>query len=314
MTSTEALVVTAPDQLELQQVEVPDPEQDQVQVRVAAVGVNFIEVYQRQGVYDVPLPFRICSEGAGEVVGTGERVAWAQVPGSAAQVINAPRDALVPVPDGVDLEVAAAAMLQGMTAHYLVNSTYSVKPGDVALVHAAAGGVGRLLVQMITERGGEVIATAGTQGKRDIALALGARAAIDYTQDDDLAEQVRDANDGRGVDVAYDGVGKATFDASLGSLRPRGMLVLFGGSSGQVPPLDLQRLNSGGSLYVTRPTLGHYIATREELLLRSGEVLESIRTGSLDVEIGGRYPLAEASQAYADLEGRRTVGKLLLVP
>ncbi|AKU17434.1 quinone oxidoreductase family protein [Luteipulveratus mongoliensis] len=314
MTTTEALVVTAPDVMELQQVQVPDPGPDEVQVRVGAVGVNFIDVYQRQGVYPVPRPFTTCSEGAGEVVGTGERVAWAQRLGSAAGVINVPRDALVPVPDGVDLDVAAAAMLQGMTAHYLVNTTYEIKPGDVALVHAAAGGVGQLLVQMITRKGGEVIATAGTADKLEIAQRLGARGAIDYTQSGDLAEKVREANGGNGVQVAYDGVGKATFEASLASLRRRGMLVLFGGASGQVPPFDLQRLNSGGSLYVTRPTLAHYIETREDLLHRAGEVLGAISAGELSLEIGGRYPLRDAASAYADLEGRRTTGKLLLVP
>ncbi|KNX36682.1 quinone oxidoreductase family protein [Luteipulveratus halotolerans] len=314
MTSTDALVVTAPDQMQLQEREVPPPGPDEVQVEVAAVGLNFIDVYQRQGVYDVPRPFVMCSEGAGTVVGTGERVAWGQHLGSAAGVVNVPRAAVVPVPDGVELDVAAASMLQGMTAHYLVSSTYAVLPGDVALVHAAAGGVGQLLVQMITARGGEVIATAGTADKRAIATRLGARAVIDYTTSDDLAADVREANNGNGVHVVYDGVGKDTFDASLASLRPRGTMVLFGGSSGQVPPFDPQRLNKGGSLFLTRPTLAHYIATRDELLERAGDVLSAIASGELAVEIGGRYPLAEAARAYEDLEGRRSTGKLLLVP
>ena len=309
--------------LEVRGVPVPTPDEGEVQVEVAAVGVNFIDVYQRQGVYDVPTPFVSCSEGAGTVtslgpgvdgVQVGDRVAWGQGLGAAATVVTRAVDSLVPVPDGVDLEVAAAAMLQGMTAHYLVNATYAVGQGTVALVHAAAGGVGQLLVQMVKAKGGKVIATAGSADKLEIARALGADALIDYSQVDDLAAQVREANGGNGVDVAYDGVGKATFDASLASLRARGMLVLFGGASGQVPPFDLQRLNSGGSLFVTRPTLGHYIATREELLERGGAVLGDIAAGRLRIDIGGRYPLEQAASAYDDLEGRRTTGKLLLLP
>jgi NADPH2:quinone reductase len=205
-------------------------------------------------------------------------------------------------------------MLQGMTAHYLVTDTYAVQPGTVALVHAAAGGVGQLLVQMITARGGRVIATAGTPEKVATAKQLGAETAIDYSHAGDLAAAVREANSGNGVDVVYDGVGRSTFDASLASLRPRGMMVLFGAASGQVPPFDIQRLNSGGSLFLTRPTLGHYVATREELLTRAASVLGDLAAGRLHLEIGGRYPLAEAARAYDDLEGRRTTGKLLLTP
>jgi NADPH2:quinone reductase len=309
--------------LEVRDVPVPVPVRGEVQVEVAAVGVNFIDVYQRQGVYDVPTPFVSCSEGAGTVtavdpgvegVQVGDRVAWGQGLGAAATVVTRAADSLVPVPDGVDLEVAAAAMLQGMTAHYLVNATYAVGEGTVALVHAAAGGVGQLLVQMVKAKGGKVVATAGSPDKLEIARALGADALIDYSEADDLAAQVREANGGRGVDVAYDGVGRATFDASLASLRPRGMMVLFGGASGQVPPFDLQRLNSGGSLFVTRPTLGHYVATREELLERGGAVLGDIAAGRLRIDIGGRYPLEQAASAYDDLEGRRTTGKLVLLP
>ena len=228
--------------------------------------------------------------------------------------MNRAVDGLVPVPDGLDLDVAAAAMLQGMTAHYLVNSTYAVGPGTAALVHAAAGGVGQLLVQMVTAKGGRVIATAGSPEKLEIARGLGAAALIDYSRADDLAAAVLEANGGSGVDVVYDGVGKATFDASLASLRPRGLMVLFGAASGQVPPFDIQRLNSGGSLFLTRPTLGHYVATREELLERAGSVLGDLAAGRLHLEIGGRYPLSEAARAYDDLEGRRTTGKLLLIP
>ena len=309
--------------LEVQDVEVPDPGSGEVQVEVAAVGVNFIDVYQRQGVYPIETPFVSCSEGAGTVTAVGpdvsdfavgDQVAWGQGLGAAGTVVNRSVDDLVPVPGGLDLDVAAAAMLQGMTAHYLVTDTYAVGQGTVALVHAAAGGVGQLLVQMVTAKGGRVIATAGSADKLEIARRLGAAATIDYSNVDDLAAAVREANGGNGVDVAYDGVGKATFDASLASLRPRGMLVLFGGASGQVPPFDIQRLNRGGSLFLTRPTLGHYIGTREELLGRAGSVLGDLASGRLHLEVGGRYPLEEAARAYDDLEGRRTTGKLLLIP
>jgi NADPH:quinone reductase len=214
----------------------------------------------------------------------------------------------------VGLDVAAAAMLQGMTAHYLVNSTYAVGPGTVALVHAAAGGVGQLLVQLVKAKGGRVIATAGSADKLEIARGLGADAAINYREAGDLAARVREANGGSGVDVAYDGVGKATFDASLASLRPRGMMVLFGGASGQVPPFDIQRLNTSGSLFLTRPSVGSYTATRAELLERGTSVLGDIASGRLSLDVGGRYPFTDAAAAYDDLEGRRTTGKLLLVP
>jgi NADPH2:quinone reductase len=325
-TSTRALVVPrngGSSVLQVQDVPVAAPGPGEVQVEVAAVGVNFIDVYQREGVYAVPTPFVSCSEGAGTVtavgpevadLGVGDRVAWGQGLGSAGAVVNRSVEDLVPVPDGLELDVAAAAMLQGMTAHYLVTSTYAVGPGTVALVHAAAGGVGQLLVQMVTARGGRVIATAGSPEKLEVARRLGATAAIDYSQADDLAAAVLDANGGTGVDVAYDGVGRATFDASLASLRPRGMMVLFGGASGQVPPFDIQRLNRGGSLFLTRPTLGHYVATREELLERAASVLGDLASGRLHLQIGGRYPLEDAARAYDDLEGRRTTGKLLLVP
>ena len=312
--------------LEVQEVDVAPPGPGEVTVAVAAVGVNFIDVYQRQGVYPLPTPFVSCSEGSGTVVAVGpgvesleegDRVAWGAGLGAAATLVNRSAATLVPVPAGLDLDVAAAAMLQGMTAHYLVNSTYPVGAGTVALVHAAAGGVGQLLVQMITAKGGKVIATAGSADKLAIARELGAVAAINYrdaTDATDLAAEVRAANGGKGVDVVYDGVGRSTFDASLGSLRPRGMMVLFGGSSGQVPPFDIQRLNSGGSLFLTRPTLGHYIATRAELVERGTSVLGSLAAGHLRLEIGRRYPFAEAAAAYDDLEARRTTGKLLLIP
>ena len=309
--------------LEVHDREVAPPGVGEVQVEVAAVGVNFIDVYQRQGVYPIPTPFVSCSEGSGTVsavgpdvteVAVGDRVAWGAGLGAGASVVNRAADSLVPVPDGVELDVAAASMLQGMTAHYLATSTYAVGPGTVALVHAAAGGVGQLLVQLVTAKGGRVIATAGSADKLEIARALGAEAVINYREATDLADEVRKANGGKGVDVVYDGVGKATFDASLASLRPRGMMVLFGGASGQVPPFDIQRLNSLGSLFLTRPTLGSYTATREELLERGTSVLGDIAAGRLVVDIGGRYPLTEAATAYDALEARRTTGKLLLIP
>lgn len=327
--SMRALVVTRHGGGEVLAVEerpVPRPGPGEVVIEVAASGVNFIDVYQREGVYPTDPPFVIGMEGAGTVrevgdgvdLAAGTRVSWAMEMGSAAELALVPADRLVPVPDEVDLETAAAAMLQGMTAHFLATDCYPTSGSTTALVHAAAGGVGQLLVQMITARGGTVIATAGSAEKCAIARSRGAAETIDYSEVEDLAEAVQEAagrvGATKGVDVAYDGVGKATFDASLASLRPRGTLVLFGGASGQVPPFDLQRLNSGGSLYVTRPTLAHYIAEREELLRRGSEVLGAVVSGELDVAVDGRWPLEQAAEAYAALEGRRTTGKVLLVP
>ena len=321
-----ALVVTAhggPEVLAVEERDAGSPGPGEVLVQVAAIGVNFIDVYQREGVYPVPTPFVSGNEGAGTVVAVGDgvegfapgdRVAWPQGLGSAATFTLRPAAGLVHVPDGVELDVAAAVMLQGLTAHYLVTSTHEVREGTTALVHAAAGGVGQLLVQMVRHRGGTVVATAGGPEKCETARGLGAEHVIDYRAVDDLAAAVREASGGTGVDVAYDGVGKDTFDASLASLRPRGTLALFGGASGQVPPFDIQRLNQGGSLFLTRPTLGHHLATREELEWRAGEVLGAVADGSLHVAVGGRYPMADAARAYGDLEGRRTQGKLLLLP
>lgn len=329
MTTTTALVVPqhgGPEVLEVQEREVPEPEPGQALVEVAACGVNFIDAYQREGIYPTEPPYVQGFEAAGTVravgegaeVAVGDRVAWSMTIGLHAGMVLADSRALLPVPDGVDLETAAAATLQGMTAHALVTDVYRVQEGTVALVHAAAGGVGQLLTQMIVSRGGHVVATAGSHAKLEIARSRGAAETIDYTEVEDLAGAVREAaarlGGTKGVDVAYDGVGKATFDASLASLRPRGTMVLFGGASGQVPPFDLQRLNSGGSLYVTRPSLGHFIAEREELMMRGRELFEEIDSGRLDIAIGGRYPLAEAAEAYRSLEGRATTGKLLLIP
>jgi NADPH:quinone reductase len=311
-----------PDVLEVQTRPMPEPDAGQLVVEVAASGVNFKDVYQREGTYPVATPFVLGGECAGTVtavgpgvvsVSVGDRVATAAGAGTHATHAVVAEASAVPVPDGVELDVAAAAMLQGMTAHYLVNSTYPLRAGEVALVHAAAGGVGQLLVQLAKAKGARVVATVGSAAKVDVATAAGADEVIRYDEVDDLAAAVRElVSDG--VHVAYDGVGKATFEASLGSLRRRGLLALFGAASGQVPPFDLQRLNPAGSLFVTRPTLDHYVADRDELLWRSGDLFRTIASGELRIEIGGRYGLDEAAQAYRDLEGRGTTGKLLIVP
>jgi NADPH2:quinone reductase len=312
-----------PEVLQLRERPTPAPGPGELCVDVAASGVNFIDIYQRSGLYPMDLPFVAGSEGAGVVrvvgegvtgVSVGDHVAWASVPGGgyAAQVV-VPAARAVPVPDGLDDEAAAALMLQGMTAHYLCESTYPVQPGDDVLLYAAAGGVGLLLTQMCARKGARVIAATSTEEKAELARQAGAEEVIDYTREDVVA-QVRRLTDGEGVAVVYDGVGKATFEASLDSLRRRGMLVLFGASSGPVPPFDPQTLNAKGSLFLTRPTLGDHIVDREELTWRAGDVLGAAARGELSVRIGGRYPLAEAGRAHEDLAGRRTTGKLLLIP
>lgn len=298
------------------------PGPGQVRVRVAAAGVNFIDTYFRSGAYPRPLPFVLGLEGAGAVEAIGEgvagfsvgdRVAWASAPGSYADAVIAPAAQLVKVPDGVADDVAAAAMLQGMTAHYLVHAIRAPNPGEVALVHAAAGGTGLLLVQMAKAAGLRVVATCGSAAKAELARGAGADVIVRYDEVD-FVTAAKDATGGRGVDVVYDGVGASTFDKSLQSLRTRGLLVLFGQASGPVPPFDLQRLNAGGSLVVTRPSLAHFVATREELELRASAVLGAIAAKRLDVRIGARFPLAQAADAHRALEGRATTGKVLLVP
>lgn len=302
--------------------DVPDPAAGpgQVIVDVAAAGVNYIDTYRRSGLYAMSLPFVVGSEGAGRVraIGSGvsgfavgDAVAWKEGPGSYAEQVAVEASELVAVPAGVDLDVAAALLLQGMTAHYLATSTYPVNEGDWTLVHAAAGGVGLLLTQIIKRRGGKVLATVSTPEKAKIARAAGADEIASY---DDFAAKARELSDGEGFPVVYDSVGKTTFDQSLDALRPRGLMVLFGASSGPVPPVNLQVLNSKGALFTTRPSLAHYSRTRAEFEERANDLVGWIADGSLSVRIGGRYPLADARRAHEDLQSRRTTGKLLIVP
>ncbi|MGH6655521.1 MAG: quinone oxidoreductase family protein [Actinocrinis sp.] len=297
----------------------------QLLVKVAAAGVNFVDTYHRTGAYKRPLPFTPGGEFAGivEAVGEGvegfapgDRVATSDsVSGSYAEYSLVNADRAVRVPESVPLETAAAGLLQGLTAHYLTTSTWPVKSGDTALVHAAAGGMGLLLTQMIKARGGRVIGTVSTPQKELLARSVGADEIIRYTEVDDLPAAVRALTEGgRGVDVAYDGVGKTTFDASLASLRVRGMLALYGAASGAVPPFEIQRLQYSGSIILTRPTLGHFVATPEEFAWRTGELLAAIADGTLTITIGARYPLAEAAAAHTALESRATTGKVLLIP
>jgi NADPH2:quinone reductase len=298
------------------------PGPGQVRIRVAAAGVNFIDTYLRTGLYPRSLPFVLGLEGAGVVEqlgagvtepGVGARVAWSQVSGSYATYVLAPVTALIQLPDGVPTETAAAAMLQGMTAHYLTYSVRQTQPGDSALVHAAGGGTGQLLVQFLKRAGARVIGTCSSDAKAELARAAGADEVIRYDQLDFVAE-ARRWSGGRGVDVVYDGVGQSTFDGSLRALCPRGLLALFGQASGPVPPFDLQKLNQHGSLFITRPSLAHYIATRAEFESRASDVLNAVAAGTLRVRIQRRFALAEAADAHRVLESRASSGKLLLVP
>jgi NADPH2:quinone reductase len=311
-----------PEVLQVAEREAPRPGPAQVVVDVAAAGVNFMDIYQRQGVggYKPDLPFVPGAEGAGTVaavgagvthLSVGDPVAWAGPGSSYAEQVALPASRVVPVPPEIHLQVAGAAMLQGMTAHYLTASTYPVREGDVAVVHAAAGGVGLLLTQMVKRRGGTVVATTSGGEKEELAHGAGADHVTSYA---DFRAVVDDITSGTGAHVVYDGVGQATFDDGLAALRPRGMMVLYGAASGQVPPLDPQQLNQGGSLFLTRPTMAHYIADDDELRWRAGEILDWIAKGELHVRIGGTYPLADAARAQEDLAARRTTGKLLLLP
>lgn len=298
--------------------EIPKIAENGLLVKNMFAGVNFIDTYHRSGIYPKRSDI-LGMEGAGEVVAVGEKVtsikpgdkvAWPGTISSYAEFVTMPQNRVVKVPDGVDMQTACAAMLQGMTAHYLVTSVHQIKPGDWALVHAAAGGVGQLLVQMIKSRGGKVIATCGNEAKAEIARAAGAdEVVIGYT---DFAAPCKKIADGKGVHVVYDGVGKDTFTQSLDSLRPRGMMALYGGASGQVPPFDLQGLNSRGSLVITRPALGHFIADDEEFQWRAREIFSDCAAGKLKFAIGAVFPIEEVASAHDALEGRKTTGKVLL--
>lgn len=309
-----------PEVLTLADVPVPSPEPGHVVVKLAAIGVNFIDVYFRTGQYKVPLPAVIGSEAAGVVESVGEgvtdfapgnRVAYAMVRGSYAEYAKVPAAQLVKVPDAVSLDAAAAIMLQGLTAHYLTRTVYPLQPGDTCLVHAAAGGTGALVVQMARQRGARVFGTTSTAEKAEVARAAGAEHVF-IGSEHDFAAESRRLTGGRGVDVVYDGVGKATFDKSLDSLRVRGTMVLFGASSGAVPPFDPAVLNAKGSLFLTRPGLAHYVATRDELVWRASEVFALVESGALSVRIDRTFPLEQAADAHRALQGRATMGKLLL--
>ena len=312
-----------PEVLSYEDVEVSEPGAGEARVRLAASGVNFIDTYQRSGLYPRETPFTLGLEGAGEVeavgdgveaVSPGDYVAFASVPGAYAEYVNVPVDSLVPFNvTMVEARMAAAIMLQGMTAHYLSHSTFPLEEGHTALVHAAAGGVGLLLCQMAKMRGATVIGTVGTEEKALLVKGAGADEVILYTEKDFVGEVDR-ITDGVGVDVVYDSVGKDTFDGSLDCLRPRGYMVLFGASSGPVPPVDLQVLNQKGGVYVTRPALAQYTATREELMWRAESLFSWIGQDNLSVRIGSTYSLSDARQAHEDLEGRKTTGKLILIP
>lgn len=311
-----------PDVLQLAELEIPEPGPGQVLIRVEAVGVNFIEIYFRKGVYKATMPLVPGSEAAGTVeklgpgvsgFEEGDLVASVSVMGSYAEYALVPADKLIKVPSRLSPEQAAAAMLQGMTAHYLAYSTFELKAGDTALVHAGAGGVGLLLTQIAARLGAKVISTVSTKEKAELSREAGAAHVILYN-DQDFEAEVKRITGGKGVDVVYDSVGKTTFDKSLNCLRPRGLLALFGASSGPVAPFDLIQLSSKGSLFITRPTLWHYVATRAELEWRAGKILDWAATGELKLRTEHMYPLAEAAQAHIDLEGRKTTGKILLEP
>ncbi|MBA3387970.1 MAG: quinone oxidoreductase [Rubrobacter sp.] len=312
-----------PEVLSFEDVDVQEPGPGEARVRLAASGVNYIDTYQRSGLYPKDLPFTLGMEGAGEVdavgegveeLSSGDYVAFASAPGSYAEYVVAPVEKLVPFNVTlVEARVAAAIMLQGMTAHYLTHSTFPIQEGQTVLVHAAAGGVGLLLCQMAKMRGATVIGTAGTEEKASLAKGAGADEVILYTEQNFVGETER-ITDGEGVHAVYDGVGKETFDGGLDVLRPRGYMVLFGASSGSVPAFDPQTLNQKGGLFLTRPSLTQYTADREELKWRAGSLFSWIGQGNLDVRIGGTYALQDAEQAHRDLEGRKTTGKLLLMP
>lgn len=314
--------IGGPEVLRYEDAPVPQPGPGEARVKIEAAGLNYIDTYYRAGLYAAPLPCTPGSEAAGLVdavgpdvtlVKPGDRVAYCLVLGAYAEYAIVPAAKLVPLPPGLSMELAAAVILQGMTAHYLATSTYPLRPGDVALVHAAGGATGQLLVQVAKRAGARVIGTAGSAEKAALARQAGADAVILYETEDFEAE-VRRLTDGRGVDVVYDSVGKATFAKSLNCLRPRGLMALYGQASGPVPPIDLQVLNQKGSLFVTRPTLGHHTATRSELLSRAGDIFMWVMDGTLRVRIDQTLPLSQTAEAHRMLQSRRTAGKVLLIP
>jgi NADPH2:quinone reductase len=312
-----------PEVLEFRELPNPEPGPGQALMQIEACGVNFIDVYLREGRYPAKLPFVPGQEAAGTVIAlgpdvgdsvkVGDRVVWCHVMGTYAEFAAAPIAKLIAIPEDISTKQAAAAMLQGMTAHYLAYSTYAIQPGDDVLIHAGAGGVGLLLIQMAKRLGARVMTTVSTDEKAALARHAGADEVILYTQED-FAVKVRDLTGGRGVAVVYDSVGKTTFEGSLACLRTRGLLALYGGSSGAVPPFDLIQLSTKGSLYVTRPTMKDYTVTRADLEHRAGDVLRWVSEGSLKLRLEHSYPLAEAAQAHRDLEARKTTGKVLLIP
>jgi len=311
-----------PEVLTLEEIPVPEPKAGEARVKIEAIGVNYIDVYQRTGLYPLQTPFTLGTEGAGIVdavgpnvteVKKGERVGYAMIPGSYAEYAIVPAARLVPIPPNIDARSAAALMLQGMTAHYLTHSTYPLKKGETALLHAAAGGVGLLLIQILKQLGATVIGTVSTEAKAKLAKEMGADHLILYTQSDFLAE-VKRLTDGHGVNVVYDSVGQTTFDKSLDCLRPRGYLVLFGQSSGPVPPFDPGKLAAKGSLFLTRPSLAHYTLDRAELLQRANDLFTWTASGKLKLRMEKTFRMAEAAEAHRQLEGRKTTGKVILLP
>jgi NADPH2:quinone reductase len=322
MQAIQILTTGSADVLTLRDLPTPTPAAGEALIRIEASGVNFIDTYFREGRYPAQLPYTLGQEAAGIVVAVapdvttvkaGDRVAWCGIPGTYAQLAVAPAARLVPIPEGATFHQAAAALIQGITAHYLTHSTYPIQSGDEVLIHAGAGGTGLLLIQMAKARGARVFTTVSTEEKADLARGAGADEVILYTKED-FADRVKQLTSGRGLPVVYDSVGKTTFEQSLLCLRPRGLMCLFGGASGAVPPFDLIRLSTMGSLYVTRPTMKDYIATRADLEARAKYVFDGIADGSLKLRAEHIYPLTDAAHAHRDLESRKTTGKLLLIP
>jgi len=322
MQAIQILTTGSADVLTLRDLPTPTPGPGEALIRIEASGVNFIDTYFREGRYPAQLPYTLGQEASGIIVSVapdvttvkpGDRVAWCLVPGTYAQLAVAPADRLVAIPDHVSFQQAAAAILQGMTAHYLAHSTYPIQSGDEVLIHAGAGGTGLLLIQMAKARGARVFTTVSTEEKAALARAAGADEIILYTQEDFVAK-IKALTQGKGLPVVYDSVGKSTFEQSLQCLQPRGLLVLFGGASGAVPPFDLIRLSTMGSLYITRPTLKNYVATRADLEARAKDVFDAVAIGTLKLRLEHTYSLADAAHAHRDLESRKTTGKLLLIP